>query len=290
MPGDARPWRRRRARRPRRARVPVTVPRLAGSPACPRSGRSSAPATCRPGPRSRPTSPCRASANTFQSVSQSSLPCWVHAAWTIALRMSRNVGSSGARRSPPVMYARARLEAVRLAVRGDERGPERPQRLPPDLAVGVRPRGRSGSCRSRRSGSRPASAAGDARAARRVVRRLHRAVHALGADRARVVSDAADVATRRRARRPARRCPARGRLRLGQVVHRVEVAGALGDRARLRADQRAEALRVGDEPLAEPVGVLVVDHRRVLRAVVARRAARSPKRYICIRPGCRPAA
>ena len=48
-------------------------------------------------------------ANTFQSVSQSSLPCWVQAAWTIALRMSRNVGSSGARRSPPVTYARARL-------------------------------------------------------------------------------------------------------------------------------------------------------------------------------------
>ena len=46
--------------------------------------------------------PMPRAANACHSSVQSSLPCCVTAAWMIALRMSRKLGSSGASRSPPV--------------------------------------------------------------------------------------------------------------------------------------------------------------------------------------------
>ena len=52
-----------------------------------------------------------------------------------------------------------------------------------------------------------------------------------------------------------------------EVVERVPVAPRLPHRARLRRVQRARPGRVGDEPVRQPVGVLVVEDRRVVPAV-----------------------
>ena len=56
----------------------------------------------------------------------------------IALRMSRKVGLAGASRRPSVTSARARLTPVARSVGGDQPGAEVPERLHPDLPVGVR--------------------------------------------------------------------------------------------------------------------------------------------------------
>ena len=82
----------------------VTAPAIAPRPPPPGGGGASNLAT---GLTSSPSvveadQPMPRAANACHSSVQSSLPCCVTAAWMIALRMSRKLGSSGASRSPPV--------------------------------------------------------------------------------------------------------------------------------------------------------------------------------------------
>ena len=172
--------------------------------------------------------------------------------------------------------------AERGAVPRDQRLPERPQRLRPDLAVGVHLGARG-----------DLAEVGVGEAARPAQGRIGRPpVAGSPPTPCRARSRAAGCAGRPRCRcrgsarraRPGCRCRPGGPRH--EVVHRVEVARALAQRAALGGVERAEARGVGDEAVREPVRVLVEDHGGVVRAVVgAVEAASRCHRYICISPG-----
>ena len=161
--------------------------------------------------------------------------------------MSRNDGSGGAIRMPSVIE---RLREV-----GAERGAQVPQRLAPDLAVGVdlgpvldraEVAVRVAAVRARRR-----------RGADRAVERLRPQLPRRGVD---VVADV---------HLPRRRQVAE-QVEAGHQVERVPVAPALPHRAGLRARQRGRAVAVGDQPARQAVRVLVPDDgRRVARVDAA---------------------
>ena len=156
----------------------------------------------------------------------------------------------------PVGHQRANAEvADGRPVRRDQRLAQVPERLDPDLAVGMH-LWESDDLPEVAVGVAAGPGSGRARAGGRA--RAHGAVEGLGANGGVHVGGRADLAGRGRVG-----LEARGR----QVVLGVEVAPRLAHGARLGAIEGPETGGIGDQPVGQPVRVLVVDDVRVVSAV-----------------------
>ena len=183
----------------------------------------------------------------------------------IALRASSMLGSGGERRMPFVISSSAASEPSALAAeRVDEALAQVPQRLDPDLAVGVD----LGAADDLREVAERVAAGAGVRAARAG----RGGIGGAAADRAVDRLGAGDV--RLRVRRLAEVDVAAdvGVVGLepltGQQVLGVPVAPRLAHRAGVRGVERADAVAVDDEAVRQAVRVLVPDRRGVVAEIV----------------------